>query len=355
MSEFRALSLIEQIAAHVRVGLAEDRWRGQLPGSIRLAAELGVAKNTLIAALRLLEGEGSIALSADGRSRRIVTKASKRKRPLRIGFLLYDDLENSAQASQLFIQVHHALEKAGFSPFTLNAMRDEVRHMTRYLKTTHADAWVLTYGTRDVLEWFATQASPSIAIFGRRSGVPIASVGPDKAAAYSEATRRLIAHGHRRIVMLCDRLRRLPEPGRLERAFLTQLAAHGIPTSGFNLPDWEESAAGYHAMLASLFRVTPPTALIIDEVPLFSAAQQFLAGRNLRVPEHVSLVSSDADASFLWSQPAITHINWHYQPIIRRVVQWANHVSKGRVDREQTLFPAQLVSGGTIGPVWKGC
>ena len=173
--------------------------------------------------------------------------------------------------------------------------------MARSLRTAHADAWVVTYGTLDVLEWFATQATPSIAIFGRRSGVPIASVGPDKAAAFSEVTRRLIGHGHRRIVLLCDRLRRLPEPGRLERAFLTALADHGIPASSFNLPDWEESAAGFHTMLGSLFRVTPPTALIIDEVPLFAAAQQFLAGRNLRVPEHVSLVSTDADASFILS------------------------------------------------------
>jgi DNA-binding LacI/PurR family transcriptional regulator len=358
MQHFHPLSLIEQVAAYLRGGLSEGRWRGQLPGLLRLAAELGVAKNTLVAAMRLLESEGLIALSADGRSRCIVTKATKRKRPLRIGILLLDVLENSAQVNQLFVQVHHALDKAGLSPFfateTLDSLREDVRRIGRYTKTTHADAWVVAFGTREVLTWFATQKFPSLAIFGRRSGVPIASVGPDKGPAYSEVTRRLIRLGHRRIVLLSARLRRLPEPGRLEQAFLAELAAHGIQTSSFNLPDWEVSAAGYHAMLSSLFRVTPPTALIIDEVPLFAAAQQFLAGCNLRVPEHVSLVATDNDASFLWCHPPVTHIHWSYTPVIRRVVEWANNVSRGRTDRQQTLFPAAFVPGGTIGPAWKG-
>jgi DNA-binding LacI/PurR family transcriptional regulator len=95
----------------------------------------------------------------------------------------------------------------------------------------------------------------------------------------------------------------------------------------------------------------PVPVLVRATVPLFAAAQQFLAGHNLRVPGHVSLVCTDNDPSFIWCDPAITHIRWHYQPIIRRVVQWANNVSKGRPDRVQTLFPAEFVTGGTIGQV----
>ena len=179
-------------------------------------------------------------------------------------------------------------------------------------------------------------------------------MGPDKAPALIAATRELIRLGHQRIVMLCTKLRRLPEPGRVEREFLSELARHGLPVSSYNLPDWEETPAGLHARLESLFKVTPPTAMIIDELPPLIGVQQFLALRRLRVPEQVSLITTDYDTSFSLCQPVVAHINWHSAPIIRRVVQWAENISTGRTDLKQTKFPAEFVAGGTIAPVWKG-
>ena len=99
---------------------------------------------------------------------------------------------------------------------------------------------------------------------------------------------------------------------------------------------------------------TAPTALIVDETPLFIAAQQYLVGRNFRVPEQVSLVSTDYDASLRWCRPPIAHIRWHSEPIVRRIVRWAKAVSQHRADVKQVDFPAEFVPGGTIGPVWKG-
>ncbi len=189
---------------------------------------------------------------------------------------------------------------------------------------------------RDVVAG-VVEIQPAIALFGRRSGVRIAGSGPDKVPAYTAATRQLIRHGHRRIVLLCRKLRRLPEPGRSERAFLAQLAAHGCPVTDFNLPDWEETTAGFHTLLGALFRSTPPTALIVDEAPLFIAVQQFLAGRNLLVPKHISLVCTDDDPAFEWCHPAISHI------------RWAAAVSQHRTDLRRTLFPAEFVTASPSG------
>ena len=112
----------------------------------------------------------------------------------------------------------------------------------------------------------------------------MARTGPDKEPAYLAATRHLMALGHRRIVLIARSPRRKPVPGRVERAFLTELAAHGIQTGDFNLPEWEETPAGFNALLTELFRHTPPTALIIEETSRFVAASQFLAGRGIMVP-----------------------------------------------------------------------
>ena len=90
--------------------------------------------------------------------------------------------------------------------------------------------------------------------------------------------------------------------------------------------------------------------MIIDEVPLFAAAQQFLARQRLRVPEDVSLVCTDADPSFGWCHPTISHMRWEGGPVLRRVMNWAANVSLGKKDTRQLLIPAEFVPGGTIGP-----
>ena len=355
----RRLSIAAQTAVHLREGLRAGRWRGQLPGVVRLAAELGVSTHTLRTALREVEAEGLVALSEDGRSRQVPDRPARRKRPLRIGILLYEPLaEEGGQSLELYLELHHALERAGFTVFfseeTQSGLGHDVARIARHVEKARADAWVVAAASRALLEWFAVQPPPGLALFGRRAGVPMAGVGPDKLPALREATRRLIALGHRRIILVCRSLQRLPEPGRIVRAFLDELAAQGLPAGDFNLPDWEETPEGLSTLLASLFRSTPPTALIIDEVPLFIAAQQYLVGRNFRVPGQVSLVATDFDAALRWCRPPVAHIRWHGEPIVRRIVRWATAVSQHRTDVKQVDFPAEFVPGGTIGPVWQG-
>ena len=149
--------------------------------------------------------------------------------------------------------------------------------VARLVRRTEADAWVVGAGSREVLEWFAAQPVPVLALFGRRRGLPIAGVGPDQVSAHVAVARRLIELCHRRIVMLARRMRRLPVPGAVERAVFDEMAAHGIATGAFNLPDWEETSEGYHGCLKELFRLTPPTAMIIDEAPFLVAALQSIS------------------------------------------------------------------------------
>lgn len=168
--------------------------------------------------------------------------------------------------------------------------------------------------------------------------------------AFAEATRQLIQLGHRSISLLCRRLRRLPQPGASEAVFLATLQEHGISPGAFNLPDWEDTNAGFHHCLDSLFRVTPPTALIIEEASYFVAVLQFLARRGLRVPRDVSLICTDDDLVFSHCEPPVACIAWDSRPLVRRIVNWASNISRGKPDLRQTLTPATFKPGGTIGP-----
>jgi DNA-binding LacI/PurR family transcriptional regulator len=205
-------------------------------------------------------------------------------------------------------------------------------------------------GSREVLEWFMARKLPVFALFGRRRELPIASAGPDKVAAMTAATRELCRLGHQRIVLLTRQVRCLPAPGAVEQAFLDELARNGILPGPYNMPNWEETIDGYYACLDSLFLYTPPTALIVDEVPFFVALRQFLLLNKISAPEEVSMICTDASPDFDWCKPSVAHIRWDSRPLVRRIVKWTGNVSRGMEDKRQTFTHAEFVPGGTIGP-----
>jgi DNA-binding LacI/PurR family transcriptional regulator len=216
---------------------------------------------------------------------------------------------------------------------------------------TEADAWVIQSGSTEVLEWFSRQSAPAFAFAGRRRGVKIAGSGPDKLPAARTAVRRLFELGHRRIVMLAREERRKPSPGHVERGFIQELESLGIATGSYNLPDWDDTREGLYRLLGSLFRHTPPTALIIDEVPLYLAVELHLARLGLLAPKDVSLFCLDPSPMFRWHRPSVAHISWDSQPIINQIVKWADNVARGNDNRRQTFTKAGFVEEGTFGPV----
>jgi DNA-binding LacI/PurR family transcriptional regulator len=356
MPEVTFLSIAEQVAEYLRGELFRGRWSETIPGIHQLSKELNVNSKTVEVALRQLENEGLLVPQGAGRKRLIsLPPGQEALRQLQIGIILYEG--ECDQQLGYMISLRSALEAAGHRVFyaskSLLELGMDSKRVARFLKTMEADAWVICAGSREVLEWFSAQATPSFALFGRRSGVAMAATGPDKSSAFVAATKHLIGFGHRRIALLARHMRRRPEPGRSERAFLGELEAHNIPFGDFNLPDWEETKEGYQELLSSLFRVTPPTALIIEEAPFFIATQQFLARVGLGVPEDVSLVCSDSDSTFAWCEPSIAHITWDSRPVVRRIVRWVANVSRGREDVRQNFGPAEFIPGGTIGPAPK--
>jgi DNA-binding LacI/PurR family transcriptional regulator len=354
MGNVRILSASEQVAEHLRSELLSGRLADCMPGEDKLIAQLGVGRATVQAAVRQLEKEGYLVSQGVGK-RRLITLPEDHEPPtMRIAILLYG---SSDAKTDYPLDLLHQLGEEGhtafFAPKTLSCLNMDVKKVAKFVNKIKADAWVILAGSRSVLDWFAAQAFPAFALFGRSASVPIASTGPRKLAAIRTAVQLLISLGHRRIVMISREERRKPSPGLEEQAFLDELQAQGVPTGPYNLPDWEESPAGYHRLLESLFKLSPPTALLIDGTSLPVATLQHFAKRGIDVPRDVSLICSDPDPAFDSCDPAITHISHDSRPWVRRIVRWANNVARGKDDRRQNSFPAKLVEGGTVGPAPK--
>jgi DNA-binding LacI/PurR family transcriptional regulator len=345
------LTITDQVAGHLRAEILRGRWSGVIPGKHLLAAELGLNNKTVEAALQQLEKAGLLIPQGAGRRRLINTRGWKTSTTLRIAILLHEGVQD--QKSELFIQLAHALSSAGHTVIhaakSLTELRFDPSRVAETVRETKADAWIVCAGSREVLEWFAAEPVPAFALFGHRIGIKIPAVSPDKPPAVREATRRLLELGHRRIVLLCRKIRRLPKPGLSESVFLDTLREHSCPAGDYNLPDWEETNEGFQQCLDALFRVTPPTALIVDEAAWFVATMQFLLTRGLRVPDDVSLICTDDDPAFAHCHPRVACITWDSRPILRRIVNWAASIGRGKTDLRQTVTPSEFLAGGTIG------
>jgi DNA-binding LacI/PurR family transcriptional regulator len=266
--------------------------------------------------------------------------------------LLYEkrdrgDLDNSSLLAQLL----EAGFDAAFASKSLGDLSMQVDKVARFVDQNPADAWVISSASHQVLEWFSQQPIPSIAMYGRHTGLPIAAAYPIMIPGLITATRRLIALGHKRIVMLTREERRKPGLSHPEQVFIDELKAAGISAGDYNLPDWKEDRKGLNQRLNELFRYSPPTAMIFQEAPLFIAARIRLADLGIVAPRDVSLVVSDRDVSFDWCDPIVSHIHWDYRPVVRRVLRWAINVSGGKKDLRKTGTKSEFIAGGTIGPV----
>ena len=352
MSNWQRLSTVSLLAGYLRDELERGRWSGRMPGVIRLARELGVARNSVVGALRELERDGLLLPQGHGRGRLIQAAGGVRQTAgLRVKILLY---EESDVYNEHIVRLGHHLELRGHEvAHAAKTQRDlhfDVKLVARMVERDDGDAWVILAGALPILKWFAARPVPAFALFGRQSQLPIARIATLKPPAVAEAVRRLVALGHRRIVMLARNERRKPTIGTIERRFLEELERLGIITGAYNLPDWEDNAQGFQNCLDSLFLHSPPTALFLNEPALFFAAQQYLLRKGSVIPRDVSLIVLEGHPAFEWFLPQVSHLHIDTRRCVPRVVQWVENVAKGKEDRRETLLRAEFVDGGTIGP-----
>jgi DNA-binding LacI/PurR family transcriptional regulator/DNA-binding transcriptional regulator YhcF (GntR family) len=349
MKPFRSLSTIEQLAVHLRGEIASGAWGDAMPGVAKLSRDLGVGTRTVVAALQILKREGLLEGDGERKKSRIVAAAITKPRGLRIRILGYDAAD---EHDEHLIALRYRLGEKGHhvavAPKTLSELKFDVKRVARMVEKADGDAWVVRSGSRPVLEWFAARPVPAFAMFGRQTGIPMASVANLKSPALAEALRRLVDLGHRRIVLLTREERRKPVPGLMERRFLEKLERLGVAVGAYNLPDWEDHKSSFHSCLERLFRHTPPTALIISEPILLFATQQFLTRQRLSVPDDVSMLALDDHPAFRWFAPEVSRIQTDARRWVARVVEWAENVANGREDRRETLVRSKFIEGETI-------
>ena len=342
-------TITEQVSTYLREELLRGRWSGEMPGQKQLAKLLGVIGQTVELALGLLEKDGILVGQGTGRRRKIVLPEGHAPPALRVAVLFY---EKGDETHDMFLRLQIKLKAAGHTvvhaPKNLTDLGGNLRRLARMIKDTGADAWVVIAGSREVLQCFEQGQIPVFALYGGFDRMRIAGIAPNLVPAIVAATRRLIALGHQRIVIL-EITSTLSDPGPDGVAFLDELAAHGIEAGNYNMPGWEGGFDGLYRCLESLFSHTPPTAILVYSAAEYFATTQFLLHRGLQVPQDVSLICCDVAPYFKRYQPTISHVRWNDQLMVNRIAHWAKNISQGKEDTRQTTIDAEFIEAGTIG------
>ncbi len=356
MQPIRRLHLSEHTAQHLREGFRAGRWSGKLPGVWLLAGELGVSRDAVRAALKLLEAEGLVRHHGAGKSRHVAKPTDRDgRRVLRVGILLPSPLEkDNAHTHELIFSVRQAIEAAGhvcfIAPRSSQQLHRRVERIRRYMADCQADAWIVYSASREVLEMVSAGALPAFALGGQAMGLPLASSRSDLAVPIRACVNCLVDHGHRSIVLIGPPKWRRPAPNASAQVFLDRLRHHGIQADmPYNLPDWEHTPAGLNALLHALFFATPPTALLVMEPECLGPVLVFLASRSLRVPDHVSVVNLLPDPMQAFYRPAIAHFQWPVQPHVKRIVQWVSALARGKADLRISTTEPVFVPAESIG------
>lgn len=341
----------EQVADYLRGQILSGYYQDTMPGKTALARDLGIDPKTATLAMELLEKENLLVSQGPGRPRLI--KLTKHHQPvgLKLMILCYGP-QDREQPYILAIQNHltELGHRVDFANRSLSDVNMDIGKVTRIVNQTTADAWLVVSGSLEILNWFSQQSTPCYALFGRARTVKIAASGVTHTDTYRDIINRLTTLGHRRIVHLSRSERRMPTPGLVERVFLEELQSHGIETSSYHLPNWDDSPEGLRDCLDSLFSLTPPTAIIVSLPDVYLSAYEHLLKMGLSAPKDISLACSLHDSVLSWMHPEVTHFQWDHKPIVQHIARWANSIALGKEDYRQRYVKSKLVEGGTIGP-----
>jgi DNA-binding transcriptional regulator YhcF (GntR family) len=145
MATLQLLTASEQVAQHLRNEISKGRWARVMPGCNHLLKELGVGRNTIDAALLMLEEEGLLAPQGGGRRRLITRPRSQSLKALTIQVLVYDE---SQRKQSYLLDLIHGLRELGITTVLADKTLSDLKMPV--VSHLHWDSRLLT---RHVLRW----------------------------------------------------------------------------------------------------------------------------------------------------------------------------------------------------------
>ena len=177
------------------------------------------------------------------------------------------------------------------------------------------------------------------------------SVNTDHGQGVTLALEHLYSYGHRRIGLTVDRVENQAGRERIGayRAFAAARVLPELPVGHFRDLDVEDSCRELDRVLAE-----KPTALVVCGESVALQAAYELKKRNYRIPEDISLITSELTDICCWMTPELTTINQNLDALAAETVaQLLARIRAPHSPRANSWLPTALIVRNSVGR-WNG-
>ena len=336
-----------QAAEIIQEMITNGELRDLIPGERTLAAKLQIGRDTLRAALEILEANEVISKREHGKRRKILQQGSgsPRTRTKQIAFLSPKELLHlPPKLMAEFDTLRELLQRSGYE---LELVCPGIFHLqnpaTKLGKLTldvKADAWILYQCPPVIQRWFDKQGLPALVRGYPREELALPCIDEDWQSAAFHAGNHLKRLGHRRVGLM------VPQ---------TQLAGLDATENGIReaMEKGTEVGSihkiiekGTRSSIARALEVTfglqnPPTALVTTRSRHVLTVLSWLAQKGACLPRDLSLVSLSSEPWFDDLYPAISHYQSDPIMIARTVARKVLQLANGELHSTRTklLFP----------------
>ena len=351
-------SLVTSTAETLKKWIMDGDLSETLPGELRLKSLLGVSRNTLRQALKLLADEHWLSSTAQGKQRcvvkdRLPTMRTASDRRLPVTFLSpFPTVDRIILLEMEDLQMHLAeqgRELRFIAPNIFNLKRPE-RHLKRLVAENPSSAWILHFVTESVQRWFEQQGVPAFIYGSPYPGVNLAYVVNDWESAAFHAGLQLRRNGHERIAMLAY-AKPVPGVSATERGLRRALAAAKPDAELLVLTQNGTPQSVVKTLESAFLAEKRPTALVFCSSSHLLTCFSWLISKGMAVPADVSVVCIPSDSWFQELYPPVCHYtnNPHLfaHHIRKRVMEL---VDTGRVIGPSIRVRLEYKPGATIGP-----
>ncbi|MGC4015199.1 MAG: substrate-binding domain-containing protein [Luteolibacter sp.] len=351
--------LSRQVAHRLLEEIQTGRWRERLPGYRDLGNLLGVSRTTMEAALDHLTREGVLMPPSGRRGRRI-----------RKGFQLPD---TRAKHRRVLVVGEAPLPRLW--PFTRSVVDEYLHRLHRRgheadyvfcpaLSHPHPEAaldellqihpdclWILVKPLHAAVQWAISRQIKAVLLGGEvRGHGALPCVAMAIAPLLADAARRLIALGHRDIVLCINDL------GEYGRAATIQLVRPifqeaGLPFDSLRqVPEALSSGPeGFNHLLDKIFTEKRPTAIVVRWLGEALALSSYCMKNGHRIPQDLSVVVAELDDLTDWHVPALSGYNLTTTPYMAHLDRWVESGGTALPGGLIQVMP-RFVEGETVGP-----
>ena len=306
------LSLVRLTARILRAEISKGAWDKWLPAERPLCRQLNVSRNTLRAALSLLNRTGLIK-SQQGLGNLINRKKScgkKQSRSVNVSLLTPDALLHLRPTILLQIdELRAMLSERGFQLHVFHGHRyfsaNPGTLLRKLVTQNDCRCWILLQSTASMQRWFEQNAIPCVVAGSTYAGIKLPFRDFDQRAIGRDAARRMLGLGHRKIAFFAPKS---PLAGDIECEAGFMEGVHRSPYADVDAVicrhDATKEGVG-NALLQLMTKRSPPTAILVVNALRYLTVATRLTQMGWRVPQQVSLISRDDDIflSFLVPSP----------------------------------------------------